>query len=128
MSNETETTGVKLTLATLINSQPALTKLVQAPVPARLAYRLLKIYETAATEIQRFHTANNALIEKHGEEVNGQSIVKQDSPKWAAFEAEHNDLCGLEVSLAIETLELADIEAVTLSGSDIQALAWLIKE
>ena len=120
---------ITLTLAELVASKEAWQKLIAADLPTKAAYWVGKKYRKVEGEIEDYEKRHNKLVQKHGKPVEGKPGMMQVSPEgMEAFMKEIVELRGIEITLDIDPIELADIEQSKLTGRDFMLLGKFVEE
>lgn len=102
-------------------------RLVNAKLPAHLAFRLATITKAVEAGIQTFQKSHQDLIEKFAttQEDGSKSIAPEN---LTAFNAELNEVLAVEVELPGDKLTSEQIAFASISTVDILALQWLFSD
>lgn len=117
---------MKVTLAKIVNSAAGLRKLVNEPLPAKIAYRIKRIMDAVTSESARVEKVRVELITKYADEQTDEQKEKGEpirvTKKLKEFQEEFGPLLDEEVELNCETLPFTDIEDVKLTVQDLASL------
>lgn len=120
---------ITLTLAELVASKEAWQKLIAADLPTKTAYWVGKKYRKVEGEIADYEKRHNELVQKHGKPVEGKPGMMQVSPEsMETFMKEIAELRGIEITLDIDPIKLADIEQSKLTARDFMLLEKFVEE
>lgn len=110
--------------ADIYNAREALQKLMAKELPVRTSFALAKLGNTLNGHLQAIEVVRNGLVKKYGTPLEGKpgSIqVKPDTEEFAKFQAEMNELFGVEVEVAAQKIMLP----ADLNGMGIEAATLL---
>lgn len=124
--------NLQVKLGDLVESEQALGELARKNVSARMSFTLSLVLKEVGKHLDAKREAHRKLLEKYG-------IPREKHPDFfdikpecrAEFDKEFKDLLAAEVTLTgIGKIRASAIEAesVKLSGEEMLALAWLLKE
>lgn len=118
---------MKVTLAQLVNSQPALNKILEKEVEAQLAFRLGKIAKAIRSELNELDEVRSRLIKQLGAPVEGQDgkwrVTSENEPK---FHEEMTKLLSEEVELDISELSLYELEGIKFTPAEMSQIDFLL--
>lgn len=127
---------IHTTLGTLVNAEPALSRLSDVKLPIKTAYQLGRLIRVVKVETADFATQRNALIQELGEERDAtpqelaqtgqQRIVAVLPANYDAFGAKMQELASVPVELAVRPLTLEDLGSVELSARDLELLGQFV--
>jgi len=118
---------MKVQLSNIINSTGGLRKLVNEPLPAKVAYRIKRIMDAVTSESARVEAVRVELINKYADEQTPEQKEKKEpirvTVKLKDFQDEFGPLLDEEVELNIDKkLDFKDIENVKLTVQDLVGL------
>lgn len=120
---------MQVKLKTLVDSWPTLQKLggfkVGEGINIQQAYRLGKLCSEVELEIGRVDKLRSDLFLKYGEQVDGETVIKQENVSTYITEIEY--LLSETVELNIPNILLSELdESIPLTPLDFKHLSWLI--
>lgn len=93
---------MKLTIAQIKNAEPVLSKLMNQSLPIKTSFRITKIIESVAKDLENFEKHRVQLFDKYGE-------IQDDNMK--IIKPEHQEAFVTEINgLLLETVEVPDIK------------------
>lgn len=120
---------IKVKISDLLNSTETLQKLSQKDFKAKLAWSISRLLKAAEKEIQEFNDTRMNLINKYGEkDENGQLVTddkgncKIENEVLSEFSSELNDLISAEVEINANKIDIALLEDIEFTPSDMAAL------
>ena len=117
---------MKVALAQIVNSSSGLKKLVNEPLPAKVAYRIKRIMDAVTSETVRVEKIRVELIQKYADEQTEEEKAANKpvrvSKNLKGFQEEFGPLLDEEIELNCATLPFKDIENVKLSVQDLVSL------
>ena len=120
-------------LRNLLDSEPALGRLLQLPVSARMAYQLVVQFKVVEPHIRAGRDAILGLYRKYGDEkpqpdgINVMYQVPPDKPdKIVPFQKELAELLDTDVDVQVKPISMADLGDVRISAADLIVLEWLL--
>jgi len=104
--------------------RPALGKLIQVQLPVGTAFAVAKFSAKVQEQLTTIENVRNGLIARYGEtnEKTGQPVIGQDSPNWAKFSAEYDELMNIEAELPDEKITIP----AKVDGHDIKIEASIL--
>ena len=112
---------ITMTLAQVMEAQPALERLSSERLPVKVAYRVGKLLRLVRPEAEQFVNQRNDLVRQFGEsKPNGDVEVTAENRD--AFFAKVNELATVEVQFDIEPLEIAGLDGCQVTAADLVAL------
>ncbi len=101
-------------------------RLVNAKLPAHLAFRLAKLAQAVESNIQTFQKSHRELIDKYvTTDGENKTITAENLP---AFNEELNGMLAVEVELPGDKLNSEQLAFASISTVDILALQWLFSD
>jgi hypothetical protein len=115
---------IVITIAHLMDAQPALERLASTPLPVKTAFQVAKLLRLARPEIQQFTEHRDALIRELGAERRhgAETLIEVTPANREAFIAKVQELAALEVTLPIDPVEIAALDGTSVSATDLLAL------
>lgn len=116
---------MQITLAQLMDAQPALERLAAERLPVKAAYRVAKVLRLVRPEVQQFVDQRNALIRELGAErttPTGDVAIEVTDANRAAFVAKVTELAAIEVRIDIEPIDVGTLDGVQVAAVDLIAL------
>jgi hypothetical protein len=127
------TRDINVNLSDLINSmgtqeQPGpLTKLLNARLPAALAFRLSMLTEQVQAPAKHYNAQRESLLQEHGKSEDGQHY-NFEGEGWAKFQEALAALGTEEVTVKVPSLKIADLgEREILTPAECYVLRWLFE-
>jgi hypothetical protein len=119
--------ALTMTLAELVDAEPALTRLLDVRLSAQLAYSVAKLAKAVRTEAQHFTEQRDALIRELGEPVpdDPAGAIRVTPANTAEFLRRVQELAAVEATLTVPPLKLADLPEMT--GADLLKLGALVR-
>ena len=112
---------IKTTIEKILNSQEALNKLADKPLPVKISYRLAKVVKTVGTELELYESERKKLLEKYGTPDNENKYYNIPKDKAEMFNTEFTQLLNTETELSAEKIDLSG-EDVKLTAKEFIAL------
>lgn len=106
----------------------------QIQVPARLAYKMMKVIKGTDDEENFYNEKLRAIVEEYGERDEGGKLVEDGNSckikpdALSACRSAIKELDDTQVDVPKITLNLDEIEPLTLSAAEMIALQPIIKE
>ena len=122
---------MKATIANIVNSDKALSNLLEQKLPLGISIQLGKVVKELEPVYKQANEARLEILRKYGEEViegdkaTGQYQIKPENVK--AFEAEMKETFESEIELSIARIDPARLPEACLTGKEAIALDWLWK-
>jgi hypothetical protein len=114
---------MKVTNLDIWQAREPLQTLLEERWPVKTAYWLAKLARKLNEQRATIEAVRVKLVKQYGEQdERGQMQVKPDSPLWAAFACEFNDLLALEVEIDGEAVALPEVEGLTLKPETLLVL------
>ena len=103
-----------------------LQKLMAKELPVRTSFALAKLANTLNGHLQAIETVRNGMVKKYGEPIEGKPgsmQVAADSEQFPKFQAEMNELFGMEIEVAAQKVLLpASLSGMVIEASTLMAL------
>lgn len=113
-------------LGELVNAEFALENLITQKLPIKTAYHISKLFRLVKIEIGHFNEQRNLIIKDLGTKDNDLWKVEPNGPNWTEFLEKINELVALEVNLDWKPINFDDLESITITPADLNALGSLI--
>lgn len=113
-------------LGELVNAKIALENLAVQKLPIKTAYHISKLFKLVKTEIEHFNEQRNSIIKDLGTKYDDTWKVEPNGPNWNEFLEKINELAMLEVNLDWKPINFDDLESITITPADLNALGPLI--
>lgn len=117
---------IKTTIEKIINSQEAVNKLADKPLPVKISYRLAKLIKAIESELEVFEGERKKLLERYGTINEEKQCYNIPNDKAEKFNAEFAQLIGTETELSAEKIDLSN-EDIKLTAKEFIALEPFIK-
>ena len=117
---------IKTTIEKIINSQEAVNKLADKPLPVKISYRLAKLIKSIESELEVFEGERKKLLERYGTIDKEKQCYNIPNDKTEKFNAEFTQLVGTETELSAEKIDLSN-EDIKLTAKEFIALEPFIK-
>lgn len=119
--------ALRVTLRDLIDGIPALQQLMAQALPAALSMSLALVLEKAQPYLRASQKPRNDLLVKYGTDL-GNGAYNIPPPNQDAYQTELDELLDREVTLQdCGRIKLSALQTLTLTGAQIYALRWLVK-
>lgn len=107
----------------------ALTKLLNARLPATLAFRLSMLTDGLASPAKHFNEQRGVLLGEHGKTGDGGQNYTLEGEGLAKFNEAMDALGAEEVTLKVPVVKVSDLgEREILSPAEFYTLRWLFAE
>lgn len=116
---------MKLALAQLVNSQPALLELSSKALLAAPAFRIARILKMFNSEMALYDQQRTALLEKYGKLNDDKTQYVFDKDNAEKFQNEFNMFLTVEIDINITPISLTDLSDVKIMPQTMLALDWL---
>lgn len=122
---------MKTTIAKLLNSDRALSNLLEQKLPLGISIQLGKVVQELEPVFKRADEVRLELLKKYGQEIikdgqpSGEYQFTPESRKL--FEAEIVAAFNDEIELSIATIDPERLPEACLTGKDVISLSWLWK-
>lgn len=119
---------MKVSFGNLHNSREALPILASTKLPMPASYRIGRVLTSSVPELEVFHKAHVALLEKHGAVAD--EAGKMDCPKenLVAFTADFNLLLNEECELWGDPIHPDLLGSAEIEPAVLATLSWLITD
>lgn len=124
-----------MNILTLINTAKIFNQVAQTKISSKLAYKIMKLCKSVATEEEFYNTKRNELINEYAvRDENGQIAVSDDGmisivkDKIDEANGALAELNNLEVDVPNIKFTLAELEELKLSVADMFVLDAFIEE
>ena len=124
-----------MNILTLINTTKIFGQVAQTKISANLAYKIMKLCKSVATEEEFYNEKRNEIINQYAvKDENGQVVVSNDGmisimqDKIDEANAALQDLNNVEVDVPNIKFTLAELEELKLSVADMFVLDAFIEE
>lgn len=123
---------MKTTIAKLLNSDRALSALLEQKLPLAVSIQLGKVVDEIKPIFEKAQERRTEILHKYGEEVfddetkSGQFRIKPENVQ--AFEDEIRKEFEAEVELSSPQIDPERLPDACLTGAEAIALSWLWKE
>lgn len=118
---------MKITLRELIRIDAALGKILHAPLPIKIAFKLRRVVRLLRDDISVLEETRRALISKYSEDQgNGRFKFYEDTRE--EFENEYSILMDQEIEFDFEPISIEDLQGVSLSATEALDLEKFIVE
>lgn len=118
-----------ITVGALVNGSTALQVLASQPLPGALAFRVSRIVNKLAPELQAYNKARLDIFKKYGDlntEKNEYKLREGEDTEKA--NAELKDLWEAEVPVEFKPLPLSTLDHIEISAELINSANWLFEE
>lgn len=116
---------MKTTVGDIVNSTNALGRLLEQPMKAKASYRLAKAAKHIQHTLDAFNDTRSKLVEKYADK---DGEIKPDAKNFDKWVDELQGVLDEKLDIEIKQVTLASISQAEISGSDMMALDWLIKD
>lgn len=116
-------------LGEILGAQDSLSKLVNAELPIKVSYRLLKLLRSCSEELKTLEEARLRLVKKYAEEKKeGKEMMKVSKENQEKFRQEFGQLLEEEIEVDFDPILLDELGNITFSTIDLINLGKIIKE
>ena len=116
-----------LRLRSLVEAEHGLIEINSCKLPARTSFKIAKVIDKIAKEIELFNHAKIKKAEELGEKLeNGTYRIKEEN--LDKFKKEMDDLLDTKIDLEFSQLNLKDLSEVNISPSAIRSLGSILTE
>lgn len=115
---------MKLTNGEIFGVTQPINALMGQKFPIKTSFALWKLAQALNDALKPVNELRNSLVQKYGAKEKDNIVVKRDSPNWAAFQSEYEELMAIEVEVALDPVPLP--ESAELSPVDLVALEKLV--
>jgi len=120
---------IKIRLSQLVDASAALSRLGAREPKAIVALHIKKVLRLSQIELADYDAVRKPLLAKYGIlSVDGTHYDFETPEKAAALNAEMRPVLDAEIELDVKPLLFAEIEGMSISGSDLLLLDWLVEE
>lgn len=110
-------------------SAAALQRLAETKFPAKLSYKIGRIYSAVQEEAERLRRANLLLVQKYGEEQKEQPGYWRVLPKnMEIYDQELNGLLDVDIEIYGDWIHLDELGEAQITPEDCAALDWLLTD
>lgn len=113
---------ITITIAHLMEAQPALERLAGERLPVKTAHHIAQLLRVARPEIEQFVEQRSALIRELGAAREGGNVIEVTAENRAVFFEKVTDLARVELQLAVDPLAIAALDGAELTAADLMAL------
>lgn len=123
---------MKTTIAKLINSDKALSNLLEQKLSLGISIQLGKVVQELEPVFKKANEARLEILQRYGVEVieddkpTGQYKINPDNFK--VFETEMKEAFEQEIELAFPTFSISKLPEACLIAKDVISLSWLFEE
>ncbi len=118
---------MKLKNGEIFLAKQPLSVLVDKPFPVLVSYRLAKLATKLNAELKTIELVRMGLLTKHGEKDGDKVTIKNDSPSYALFIEEFNELMDQEVEITLDKVIIPSDGSITLEPRILMALESFVE-
>jgi hypothetical protein len=118
---------MKVKLLEIYSSVSVMNKLLDAELPASVAFQLTKLLKNLNDEIKVIEEQRVKLVSKHGETTENQGVTVSETNK-EAFLKEFGELLDTEIELNWTPVPVSKFDSVNMSANDLLKIAFLFSE
>lgn len=118
---------MKVKLFEIYSSVPVMNKILDAELPATVAFQLTKLLKTLNDEIKVIEEQRVKLVSKHGQKSGDDNLTVPDTNK-EAFLKEFSELLDTEIELNWTPVSVSKFEGLNLSANDLLKVAFLFAD
>ncbi|HUS49090.1 MAG TPA: hypothetical protein VMZ91_02940 [Candidatus Paceibacterota bacterium] len=119
---------MEFTIQEILGMRDILTKVVQAEVPIRTAFRINRFVKSVQMELETFEKTRMGLIQKYGEkEENNQQISVKDPQKQKEFQTEIQKVIVEIINIDFNPIRFEEFgNDIKISAAELFALEKII--
>jgi len=118
---------MKVNLGEIYVSTSVMSKLIDAPLPAKISFRLARLMKEMNEYLKHLDEERTKLIKKYGKE-NGDGNITVSEDNKEQFVNEFNDLLAEEIEINWEKMNPEDLGNTPLSVGEISKIAFLFDQ
>lgn len=125
---------ITIKIMDLVNGTPALQKLADAPLKAKLAWQISRILKVVDTEMQSFNETRMQLINKYGEKDESGELITDEQgncrimpDKLIDFTNEINELVSTEIEINANKIKMENLDDVNFTPGEMATLEPFIE-
>jgi len=118
---------MKVRLVDVYNSVQVINKILDAQLPATIAFQLTKLIKSLDGEIKIIEEQRVKLVSKYGEETKENGVTVSEANK-EAFLKEFTELLETEIEINWNPVDISKFEALNLSANDLMKVSFLFSE
>ena len=118
--------SLSLTNREIVETQVALSSVLNKELSAPITFRMMKIYNSLASDVKAFHEIKKKLFEKYGEPEKDSKIeIKEENLE--EFTNHFNALLDEKNEYDFSLLSESDFNDIKISGAELMPLQKIIK-
>lgn len=118
---------MKVKLVEVYNSVSVMNKILDAELPAPIAFKLTKLFKSINEEIKSVEDQRVKMVSKYGEKDENGSVSVSESNK-ESFIKEFSDLLATEIEVQWEPISIEKFDSLNLSTNDLLKVSFLFAE
>ena len=118
---------MKVSLGEIYMSTSAMNKLIDASLPAKLSFRLVRAMREMNDALKNLEEERTKLIKKYGKDSGDGNVTVSEENK-SQFLEEFSNLLTEEIEIQWEPVDPDTLGDVTLSVGDIAKIGFLFKQ
>jgi hypothetical protein len=118
---------MKVKLVEVYNSVSVMNKILDAELPASVAFKLTKLLKSLNDEIKSIEDQRVKLVSKHGQKDENGSVSVSESNK-EEFIKEFSELLSTEIEIEWEPVSVEKFDGLNLSANDLLKVGFLFSE
>lgn len=124
---------IETTLGTLVQAEPALSRLAEARLPARVSYRVARLIRAVGVEVGHFSQEKTKLLKELGQPegparpdgTQSFTVAPERAEEWVRRVTE---LAAVDVRIELTPIALTDLGDHAMSPADLLTLGPLVVE
>ena len=118
---------MKVKLVEVYNSVSVMNKILDAQLPASIAFKLTKLLKSLNDEIKSIEDQRVKLVSKYGEKDENNSVSVSETNK-ESFMKEFGELLNTDIEIQWEPVSIEKFDGLNLSANDLLKVSFLFAE
>ena len=119
---------MEISLREVVDMKQSLESLLKLSLPAKVSFRLGKVFRQIQQEQRDFEGQRENLIRKYGSENKDKNEVRVLNENIDSFMKEVNSLLEEKISINYEPMSISDLNNVSISVEDMSVLSLFFKD
>ena len=118
---------MKVKLVEIYNCVQVMNKILDAELPASVAFKLTKLLKSINDEIKTVEDQRVKMVSKYGDKDENGSVSVSETNK-EAFMKEFGELLSTEIEIQWEPVSVEKFDGLNLSANDLLKVSFLFAE